>query len=138
MNITALERVLTELDYARLFTLAHERQRAPSHDAEGFGALLDQATLVDSRGIPPDVVTMRSRFLLRDLHDGSVRTVTLCYPADADPTQGRLSVMSPLGMALIGLPAGAHASWRCPHGEIRDAVVEEILYQPEASGDYLA
>lgn len=138
MNISALERVLTELDHARLFNLAHERERAASHDAEGFAALLDQATLVDSRRIAPDVVTMRSRFVLRELHDGSVRTVTLCYPVDADPTQGRLSVMSPLGMALIGLPLGAHATWHCPNGEVRSAVVEEIVYQPEASGDYLA
>jgi regulator of nucleoside diphosphate kinase len=81
---------------------------------------------------------MRSKLVLRELADGSLRTITLCYPVDADATQGRVSVMSPLGMALIGLPRGAIASWQCPDGDTRVAEVHEIVYQPEASGDFLA
>ena len=62
--------------------------------------------------------------------------VTLSYPADADPWQGFVSVLTPLGASLLGLEAGGTARWRTPRGEDRSARVLQLLFQPEAHGDY--
>jgi regulator of nucleoside diphosphate kinase len=62
--------------------------------------------------------------------------VTWCYPDDAEPSQGFISVLSPLGASLLGLQAGDVAQWRTPFGEQRTARIVEVLFQPEASGDY--
>jgi regulator of nucleoside diphosphate kinase len=80
---------------------------------------------------------MYARFAIRDLKTHGRQLVVLCYPADAEPAQGRISVLSPAGLALLGLTAGALARWVGPGGEESVALVEEILFQPEASGDYV-
>ena len=62
--------------------------------------------------------------------------VTLCDPDDAEPSQGFISVLSPLGASLLGLRAGDVARWRTPVGQERMARIVDVLFQPEASGDY--
>lgn len=62
--------------------------------------------------------------------------VTLCYPQDAEPAAGFISVLSPVGISLLGLWAGDVARWQTPHGEECAAVIESIQFQPEATGDY--
>ena len=123
------ERLLTELDHVRLARLL-EGSTHPQLEA-----LLDSAETVASREVPADVVTMRSRVSIVDLRSGQRDAQTLCYPRDAD---GRrfVSVLSPVGVGLIGLRRGAVARWKTPAGEEGSAQVEGILYQPEASGDY--
>jgi len=86
--------------------------------------------------VPPDVVTMYSQVLLLDRASGERNKVTLCYPADAEPAEGFVSVLSPLGWSLLGLRAGQVARWSTPSGGERAAEVLAILFQPEASGDY--
>ncbi len=124
------ERVLTELDHVRLAKL----QDAKAHPA--LESLLDLAEVMRSREVPADIVTMHSRITLEDAQTGQRDQMTLCYPPEADPARGFLSVLSPVGMGLIGLRLGATAHWKTPGGEARSARVEEILYQPEASGQY--
>ena len=124
------ERVLTELDHVRLRKL----QGAGGHPA--LEALLDIAELMRSREVPADIVTMHSKITLVDTRTGQRDQMTLCYPPEADPAKGFLSVLSPVGMSLIGLRLGAVAHWNTPGGEARSARVEEILFQPEASGEY--
>ncbi|MBO9514586.1 MAG: nucleoside diphosphate kinase regulator [Variovorax sp.] len=124
------ERVLTELDHVRLAKLLDARV----HPA--LESLLDSAELMRSREVPADIVTMHSRVTLVDARSGQRDTMTLCYPREADPAKGFLSVLSPVGMGLIGLRLGATARWQTPGGEERSARVEEILYQPEAAGEY--
>lgn len=124
------ERILTELDHVRLGKLLD----AKAHPS--LEALLDCAELTQSREVPADIVTMYSRITIVDTQTGQRDQMTLCYPPDADPAKGFLSVMSPVGMSLIGLRLGAVAQWKTPGGEARSARVEEILYQPEASGEY--
>lgn len=125
------ERTLTELDHARLSHLV--QRQAGSH---GWAELLLDAHLVPSRQVAPDVVTMYSQVLLRDPATEQRSTVALTYPADAEPAAGFVSVLSPLGRALLGLPVGATAAWATPTGEHKHAEVVALLFQPEASGDY--
>ena len=141
MNTHTLdERMLTELDHARIRTLIPRgpRASAAARDAaaDPVDELLDAADLVPSREVPPDVVTMYSRVLVADPATSERRTLTPCYPADTDPAEGFVSVLSPVGMALLGLRVGAVAHWRTPGGEAGSAEVVSILFQPEANGDY--
>jgi regulator of nucleoside diphosphate kinase len=124
------ERVLTELDHVRLTKLLD----AKSHS--DLEALLDFAEVVPSRDVPADIVTMHSQVTIVDTRTGHRDKMTLCYPREADAGKGFLSVLSPVGMSLIGLRLGATAKWRTPGGEEGSAQIAEILYQPEASGEY--
>lgn len=134
------ERLLNELDHARIRTLVARAPGAsvPTHGdgTQPFDDLLDGADLVPPREVPPDVVTMYSRVLVADVASGERSEYTPCYPADADLAKGFVSVLSPVGMALLGLRAGAIAHWRTPGGQQGSAEVVSILFQPEASGDY--
>lgn len=121
---------LTELDHLRLRRLIGEGSDHPVAD------LLAGADTLPGREIPPDVVTMYSQVLLRPLAGGAALRVTLCYPRDAEPTAGFVSILSPLGTALLGHAVGDVIDWATPGGEVRQARIEEIGFQPEASGDY--
>ncbi|WP_374436712.1 GreA/GreB family elongation factor [Inhella sp.] len=120
------ELLLTELDRARLLKL----------NSAALRELLDDASALPSPEIPADVVTMNSRVLVSD--DAGAAPQTLCYPPDVDPHAGRVSVLSPVGAALLGRRVGSEVSWRTPTGEHRALRIEALLFQPEASGDYLA
>ena len=133
MKTRTFECVLTELDSIRLAHLPAEGRETGS----GIDELIDNARIVPSRSVAPDVVTMYTQFLLQDADDGNVRTMTVCYPDDAEPSEGFISVLSPLGMSVIGRPLGAVARWVCPTGKERAAEVSAILFQPEASGDFV-
>ena len=74
--------------------------------------------------------------LLRSADDGTPCKLTLCYPDDAEPQFGFVSVLSPIGLSLLGHEVGATVSWQSPDGTERMAEVDAILFQPEASGDY--
>ena len=134
MQALALERTLTELDHARLSNLMRADVQS-GFDADFIEAILQSAQLVPSRAMPPDIVTMYSRVLLT-FPDGRHQNLTLCYPQDADPSEGFVSVLSPAGSSLLGLRVGEWARWRTPAGDERTAEVLAILFQPEASGDY--
>jgi len=133
MSTTLLlgERTLTELDHARLTKLLDQ---SPHHPV--LEALLESTDVIRSREVPPDIVTMNSQLTLVDTQSGERRKLTLCYPQDADPASGFVSVLSPVGISLIGLRLGATAKWTLPGGAEGSARVAEILFQPEASGDY--
>ena len=127
------ERTLTQIDYARLTRLASLSER----DAYGaVQALLEDSDLVTSAAVPASVVTMYTQVLLQGDAGTAPYKVTLCYPDDAEPSQGFISVLSPLGASLLGLRVGDAARWRTPLGGERMARVLEVLFQPEASGDY--
>ena len=132
-----LERTLTELDHARLKRLLPQAGTAARE--AGIAALqaaVDNAELVGARAVPPDVVTMYSRVQLVEAESGRRHVYTLCYPADAEPAEGFVSVLSPVGASLLGLRVGAWARWQTPGGEEVQAQVQAVLFQPEASGDF--
>ncbi|RZL88996.1 MAG: transcription elongation factor GreAB [Variovorax sp.] len=124
------ERTLTDLDFARLTNLCG-RLLPPS-----LADLLACAEVTSSRAVPGDIVTMYSRVELVDVHTLRRQTLTVCYPGDAEPAAGFISVLSPVGNSLLGLKAGDTARWQTPTGEECAAEVAAILFQPEATGDY--
>lgn len=122
--------IITARDLARL------RRVIDLHDtnaAEQLEAELQRATVVDPREVPPTVVTMNSEVAYEDLATGERRVVRVVFPNEADAGRGKVSVMAPIGSALIGLSVGQEIEWRVPGGRKRIRVVE-IRYQPEASG----
>ena len=127
------ERTLTQIDYARLTRLVSPSRPGTPGTIQ---ALLENSDLVASAAVPATVVTMYSQVLVEDAPGGMPHKVTLCYPDDAEPAQGFISVLSPLGASLLGLRAGDVAHWRTPRGDERIARILEVLFQPEASGDY--
>ena len=96
---------------------------------------LDRANIVDPKEIPIDAITMRSKVRLKDLESGKEMIYSLVFPNEADVDEGRISVLAPVGTAMIGYRVGDIIEWEVPSG-LRRLKVEEILYQPEASGDY--
>jgi regulator of nucleoside diphosphate kinase len=130
---------LSELDHVRITNLISGHvpgTKAPHHDA--LLAVLDDADLVSPREIPADVITMRSRFVVADAATGARDTLTLVYPQDADASHGKLSVLSPLGTQLLGAQPGQRIEVAGPTGRARALDVVELVYQPEANGDYTA
>ncbi|NUQ54134.1 MAG: nucleoside diphosphate kinase regulator [Phycisphaerales bacterium] len=94
---------------------------------------LARAVVVGQDEIPPDVVTMNSRVRLRDGRRTWI--MTLVFPENADPEEGCISVLAPLGAAILGCRVGQSVRFRVPGGEERSCDILNILYQPEAAGD---
>jgi regulator of nucleoside diphosphate kinase len=78
---------------------------------------------------------MNSQVRVKDMDSKTEMVFTLVFPAEADYEQGRLSVLAPVGTALLGYRAGEIVEWKVPGG-VRKLRIEQILYQPEAAGDY--
>jgi regulator of nucleoside diphosphate kinase len=95
---------------------------------------LQRATVVAPRAVPRDVVTMNARVRFR-LDDGKEpREATLVWPGRGDSLLGRLSVLTPVGSALIGIREGETNAWRGLDGRRRSVTLLKVLYQPEAKG----
>jgi regulator of nucleoside diphosphate kinase len=94
---------------------------------------LDRAVIVSPFVISPDVVTMHSRVRVRDLNANQDSTYTLVFPRDADFNQGKISVLAPVGTAILGSRVGDVIEWKVPGG-FRKLRIAEVLYQPEQAG----
>lgn len=129
---------ITEFDLERLEDILADVGKFGNRDRNDLEELeteLQKAVLVDSKEIPRDVVTMNSRVSLLDVDKNQSMVLTLVFPKDADIDAGRLSVLSPIGTAILGYSVGDIIEWRVPAG-IRRIKIEEVLYQPEAAGDF--
>ncbi len=139
MPTTPDERTVTQLDFLRLHRLVTRVPGAPADPLqEAMYELLEFSDQVLPTAVEADVVTMQSQVLMADADGGAPYALTLCYPDQAAPAEGRYSVLSPLGIAVLGQRVGALAQWRTPHGEARSARIQQMLFQPEASGDYVS
>jgi regulator of nucleoside diphosphate kinase len=98
-------------------------------------AELQRAEIVPSDEVPDDVVTMNSTVVLRDLDTGEMETYTLVYPNHADIARNRLSVLAPVGTAILGYHVGDVVRWGLPAG-VRRLQVDEVLFQPERAGAF--
>ncbi len=96
---------------------------------------LQFGTILESEEIPSDVITMNSRALLKDLHTKDQVVFDLVFPQDASPEQNKISILTPLGVAMLGYRIGDVIEWKSNSGT-RFLEIEEILYQPEAAGDF--
>ena len=128
---------ITRFDKARLMRLlrtldAAEQTREEIEDLEHE---LERGTEVESTEVAPDVVTMNSTVRVTDLDANTTHLYTIAFPADADFEKGRISILSPLGTALLGYRAEDVVMWEMPRGT-RRLRIEELMYQPEAAGDF--
>ena len=131
-------RVTSAADSAKLdAAVSHARQSWSSYAPylEGFRAQLGRAKVVPPGEVPADVITMNSRFALADPDEGTAVCYTLVYPQEEARQQGRLSVLSPMGMAVLGARVGEEVAWMSSDGP-RVATVRHLLYQPEAERDF--
>ncbi len=127
--------VVTRPDLERLRILletARTRRRWEEIHLLALADELESAQVVDPESVPPDVVTMRSRVRVRDLVSGEAATYTISYPAEADLEAGRLSILAPIGTALLGYREGDVVEWPVPRG-VRVLEIEEVEHQPEAA-----
>jgi regulator of nucleoside diphosphate kinase len=129
---------ITEFDLQRLNKLlrvAEHTDYRGSKYLDELRAELDCAQIVPSKAVSQEVVTMNSTVVLLDPMTRKEEIYTLVFPEDADIGQGRISVLAPVGTAILGCKIGDSFELKVPAGK-RRLKVKRILYQPEAAGDY--
>ncbi|MBP7765524.1 MAG: nucleoside diphosphate kinase regulator [Deltaproteobacteria bacterium] len=129
---------ITKFDMDRLLELIDGLRATPKAvkiDLDLLEKELYRATLVEPQNIPRDVITMNSKVSVTDIESGEKTTYTLVFPSAANISENKLSILAPLGMALLGYRTDDIVEWRMPSG-VRKLRVDGILYQPEAAGDY--
>jgi len=135
--VSPKEIVITAADFDRLRGLLD----SPRYRSTQWPLLLalreelDRGQIVPADAVPKGVVTMHSQVRVRDVKSRESETYTLVYPNEADINENKLSVLAPLGMALLGTRVGQIVKFDAPAGQ-RRLKIERILYQPEACGDF--
>lgn len=128
----------TEIDHQRLGYLIeqvrNQGERSQMSYIDTLEEKLEFAELVAPESVPPDVVTMRSKVKLKDLDTDEETVYTIVFPAEADPDEGKISILAPLATALLGYRCGDTVEFQAPT-RLRRLKIQEILYQPEAAGD---
>lgn len=125
---------VSSLDYDRLMNLIDS---VSSQDFPSVIALeeeLDRADVVEPENMSDNIITMNSTAFVRDDH-GSERHLTLVYPKDANFDDGKISILAPVGVAMLGLSVGQSIDWVLPNGDKSELKVIAIDYQPEAAGE---
>jgi regulator of nucleoside diphosphate kinase len=126
---------VTTHDYERLSALADfYRSRRRGVLVDFLIDELERAELVPAAEVGRKVVTMNSRIRIMDPDTHEARTVTLVYPGEEDSLRSKVSVLTPLGTALLGLPEGARMEWRTLDGRTKSVSVLEVQCQPETDG----
>lgn len=120
--------VVTKPDYERLSNLV-DSARATPLVGEYLANELDRARVVEANQIAPTIVTMHSRFIFRDESTGETRTVSLVYPGEENIDEGCISILTPVGAALLGLSEGQSIEWETLTGESRVLTVVRLLSQ---------
>ncbi|WP_326490808.1 nucleoside diphosphate kinase regulator [Shewanella chilikensis] len=128
--------VISEVDMDRLERLLESlpANAFPGHQA--LEAELERAEIRSSKEMPDNVVTMNSEVRFRMSSSNEEFTLRLVYPKDADGSAGKISILAPVGGALLGLAQGDEIEWPGPGGGMVKVRIEEIIYQPERSGDF--
>jgi regulator of nucleoside diphosphate kinase len=109
--------------------------KSSREDLKTLRAELDQAQVVTAEELPEDVISMNSKASLRDLETDELMVYTLVFPAKANIDEGMISVLAPIGTAMLGRKVGDEFAWQIPAGTVR-LKVENVLYQPEAAGHF--
>ena len=114
------------------------RERGNGTDGEYLDKLegeLDRAKSIKPQSVPPDLITMRSKVRLKDLSTGKKVVYALVFPTEANFEEGKISILAPVGTAMLGYRGGDVIEWEVPSG-VRRLKVGKIPYQPESKGDY--
>jgi len=129
---------ITRTDQERLGKLIQLKEEFASDSKthlEELKSELKRAVIIEPQAIPADVITMRSQVLLKDLSNGEEMICTLVYPDEADMLAGKISILAPIGMAILGYRENDQVERAIPGG-IALLKVEKVLFQPEASGNF--
>lgn len=129
--------IISSLDVIRLENLIESLSDSEFPDKGNLEAELARAQVVDPTKIPFTVVTMNSTVKFKIESTGRDFYLTLVYPKDVDAQGGTISILAPVGIALLGLSQGDEIEWPKPGGGMLQVRIEEITYQPERSGEYL-
>jgi regulator of nucleoside diphosphate kinase len=130
--------IITTEDYQRLealLTSNFAKVIGGSERLDELQAELNRAHVVSQGRVPEDVVTMNSTVVLRDLDSNEIETYTLVYPDRADIVNHKLSVLAPIGTAILGYRVGDEMRWPVPGGW-RRLKVEQVIFQPERDGAF--
>jgi len=120
--------VVSREDASRLRSLVASEKSRRGQDREHLADLeheLDRANVVEGQMLPGDRVAVNSTVRVRDLDSGTAHDYTLVWPSHADAAQRRISVLAPMGTALLGCRAGDRVEWQMPGGLVR-LVIEEV------------
>lgn len=134
MNMPAIK--ITSSDYDRLDTMLQRPQYRHLPAAAALRQELERAEVVEPEQMPAGVITMHSTARCVEEGEGREYELTLVYPTEADGTAGRVSILAPVGTAMLGLAAGQEIDWPGPGGQVLRLRVREVTYQPEAAGDF--
>ncbi|MDZ4179834.1 MAG: nucleoside diphosphate kinase regulator [Coriobacteriia bacterium] len=128
--------VVTQYDLDRLRRLVNEAVAMGSRDElAGLIGELDRAIVVAPHEIPSDVVTMNSHVRLVDVETGDAMEISLVFPDDAISAAGAVSILAPVGTAIIGYGQGDSVEWPTPSG-LRTFRIDQVIFQPEAAGEW--
>ena len=127
--------IMSSLDQARLERLLESEAHRQLPGIDALLSEMDRATVVKPVDVPPDVVTMNSTIRFVDDSNGAEFEFTLVYPADAGKPD-TISVLAPVGSALLGLSVGQSIAWQVPGGRELDLRVLAVVRQPEAMGEF--
>lgn len=120
--------MLTYEDYERLSLLLDTINGPKQEELDPLRAELDRASIVERHDIPATVVTMNAKVRCLDQTTGIERNVTLVYPSDSNSAEGRISVLAPLGSALLGLSVGQTIDWQVMGGRRLKLKVLEVKH----------
>lgn len=129
--------VLSERDAMRVRALLAGQRRVTAGDREDLldlQAELDRASIVEPQLLPSNVIALDSTAIVLDLESGLHNHYTLVLPAEADASEGRISVLAPLGTALLGYRAGEEVEWRMPGG-LRRLRIEAVQHAQRTGDD---
>ncbi|MDD5008223.1 MAG: nucleoside diphosphate kinase regulator [Syntrophorhabdaceae bacterium] len=126
---------ITEYDMEKLRAIIEIYGGNDNPYLENLEDELDKARVVDPKNIPDNVVTMNSIVRIKDLDTGEEKTFTLVFPGKTNITEKAISILAPIGTALIGYGEGDIIEWKVPAGTKRFQVME-VIYQPERLGNY--
>ena len=123
---------LTADDHDRLSALVRAATGTMPEVASCLAEELDRASILPRGQAAEDIVCIGSQLEYRDEAAGTVRTVTLVYPGEADISQGKVSVLTPIGIALIGLKAGQSITWETRNGTVRELTLLGVRQPQDA------
>lgn len=130
--------IINKLDYARIRKVINDaklNRSLSSVEEEKLMNELNSATIVEPDAVPSDVVTMNSIVRLSFLNDNKQIQLQIVYPYQANVKEKKISILSPIATALIGYKVNDEIEWIVPAG-LTKIRIDEIVYQPEAAGDY--
>lgn len=128
--------IISEVDYTRIDNLLQSSIGVPANIKAALQTELERADLVSPQEIPADVVTMNSRVKFSVISTGATFTLKLVYPKDMDDSGDNISILAPVGSAMLGLKEGDEIEWPDGKGGMLQVRIESIEYQPERAGEY--